>query len=113
MTQSLLEKAPQRDRIEILFAAMGDKSRRNIVYRVMEKSQSIKDLAEPLGITLTGAAQHIKILENAHLIKTRKIGRERICEFDPKGFEMLETFAKFYGELWKSRFDNLRNILED
>lgn len=112
MTQNLLERKPVDENIEIIFEAMGDKSRRQIVYEIIQKSRTIKELATPLGMTITGASQHIKILENANIIITQKIGRERICEFNPKGFEMIESFAKFYGELWKSRFDSLKRLLE-
>lgn len=104
---------PRVQEIEIVFAAMGDRSRRQIVYDLMEKNLTIKEIAEPLGITLTGASQHIKILENAQIVKSIKIGRERVCSFNPKGFEMIETFAKLQNEMWKSRFAKLRTILED
>jgi len=51
----------------------------------MEKEQSIGELAQPLGITLSGLDRHIRVLEAARLIRTRKVGRERRCAIDPEG----------------------------
>ena len=114
MIMAILKEIPiAKEEIENLFFAMGDKSRRKIVYSLMEDSKPIKELAGPLGITITGVTQHIKILENANIVISRKVGRERICEFNPKGFALLENFAKFYSDLWHNRFAALREIVED
>lgn len=114
MIMAIIKEIPiDKEEMENLFFAMGDKSRRQIVYSLMEESKPIKDLASPLGITITGATQHIKILEKANIVISRKIGRERVCEFNPQGFSMLENFAKFYREMWHNRFDTLRDIVEN
>lgn len=114
MIMAILNETPfSKEEMENLFSAMGDKSRRQIIYSLMEDSKPIKELAGPLGITITGATQHIKILENANIVISRKIGRERVCEFNPRGFAMLENFAKFYSDLWQNRFAALREIVED
>ena len=101
-----------RQEIEGLLAALGDGTRRKIFFSLMDREQSIKDLATPLGITLTGLGQHVRVLEGARLVSTRKVGRERICSVDPEGLERLEAFARFQRTLWRSRFDALRQIVE-
>lgn len=101
-----------REEIEGLLAALGDGTRRKIFFALMDREQSVKDLATPLGITLTGLGQHIRILESARLVSTRKVGRERICAVDTEGLERLETFARLQRTLWRSRFDALRRVVE-
>ena len=101
-----------RPEIEGLLAALGDGTRRKIFFSLMDREQSIKDLATPLGITLTGLGQHIRVLETARLVSTRKVGRERICTIDPEGLERLEAFARLQRTLWRSRFDALRQVVE-
>jgi DNA-binding transcriptional ArsR family regulator len=98
--------------VEGIFVALGDSTRRNIFFSLMEREQSIKELAGPLGITLTGLGQHIKVLESAQLVSSRKVGRERRCTVDPAGLELLEAFARLQRSLWRSRFDALRQIVE-
>ena len=98
--------------IEALFFALGEKQRRHIFFTLMEGEKTVKQLAEPMGITLTGLGQHIKILEEAKLVRTQKIGRERICTINPEGLATMEQFAKLHRNLWSSRFSALRKIVE-
>jgi DNA-binding transcriptional ArsR family regulator len=98
--------------VEGIFVALGDTTRRSIFFSLMEREQSIKELATPLGITLTGLGQHIRVLEAAQLVSSRKVGRERRCMIDPAGLERLEAFGQLQRSLWRSRFDSLRQILE-
>ncbi|RYY01433.1 MAG: ArsR family transcriptional regulator [Gammaproteobacteria bacterium] len=98
--------------IEALFFALGEKQRRHIFFTLMEGEKTVKQLAEPMGITLTGLGQHIKILEEAKLVRTQKIGRERICTINPEGLSTMEQFAKLHRNLWSSRFSALRKIVE-
>ncbi len=99
--------------IEGVFAALGDKSRRSIYAALTLKEQTVKELATPIGITLTALGQHIKILEAADLVTSRKVGRERHCSINPAGMASLEGFAQLQRNLWKSRFGALRKLLED
>jgi DNA-binding transcriptional ArsR family regulator len=99
--------------IEGIFAALGDKSRRSIYSALIVKEQTVKELAAPIGITLTALGQHIKILEAADLVLSRKVGRERYCSINPAGMASLEGFAKLQKDLWTSRFGALRKILEE
>lgn len=98
--------------VEGIFVALGDNTRRSIFFSLMEREQSIKELAAPLRITLTGLGQHIRVLEAAQLVSSRKVGRERRCRVDPAGLERLEAFARLQRSLWRSRFDALRHIVE-
>jgi DNA-binding transcriptional ArsR family regulator len=98
--------------VDALFFALGEKQRRYIFFTLMEGERTVKQLAEPLNITLTGLGQHIKILEAAKLVRTEKIGRERICAINPEGLATMEQFAKLHRNLWSSRFSALRKIVE-
>ncbi len=98
--------------IEALFFALGEKQRRYIFFTLMEGEKTVKQLAEPLNITLTGLGQHIKILEAAKLVRTEKVGRERICAINPEGLATMEQFAKLHRNLWSTRFSALRKIVE-
>lgn len=98
--------------IENLFFALGEKQRRSIFFSLMDGEKTVKQLADPLNITLTAIGQHIKILEAAKLVRTEKVGRERVCSVNPEGLATMENFAKFHRSLWRSRFSALRKIVE-
>ena len=88
--------------IEALFFALGEKQRRYIFFTLMEGEKTVKQLAEPLNITLTGLGQHIKILEAAKLVRTEKVGRERICSVNPEvlpPWSNLQNYTGIYGLL--------------
>ena len=99
--------------IEGLFAALGDKSRRSIYAALAERDRTVTELADPIGITLTALGQHLKVLEAAGLVTTRKVGRARLCSLNPEGMAHLEGFARLQRDLWQTRFGALRNLLED
>lgn len=99
--------------IEGIFAAMGDRSRRAIYAALTVREQSVKELADPIGISLTALGQHIKIMEAADLVRSRKVGRERYCSINPAGMAHLEGFAAMQRALWTDRFGALRRLLEE
>ncbi len=61
---------PQIDRT---FAALGDPTRRSILERLGRSSATISELAEPFGISLTGMKKHVRVLEDAELVATKKV----------------------------------------
>jgi DNA-binding transcriptional ArsR family regulator len=99
--------------IEGIFTALGDKSRRSIYAALTVRDQTVKELAGPIGITLTALGQHIKVLKAANLVTCRKVGGERLCSLNPNGMAQLETFAQGQRDLWATRFAALRTDLGD
>ena len=57
------------------FAALADPTRRGILERLGEGSATITELADPAGMSLTGLKKHVRILEDAELVTTEKVGR--------------------------------------
>jgi DNA-binding transcriptional ArsR family regulator len=67
------------------FAALAHPTRRAVLERLRAGSATIGELAEPFGMTLTGMTKHIRMLEEAHLVTTEKVGRVRTCALAPPG----------------------------
>jgi DNA-binding transcriptional ArsR family regulator len=99
--------------ISRIFHALGDPTRRAIVERLREGPTSVSRLAEPLGITLTAVAQHLKVLEDAGLASTQKTGRVRFCRLEGAGFSLLEQWARARRGPWDRRLDRLGELLDD
>jgi DNA-binding transcriptional ArsR family regulator len=104
---------PDHEAISRIFHALGDPTRRAIIERLREGPTSVSRLAEPLGITLTAVAQHLKVLEDAGLASTQKTGRVRHCRMEGTGFAMLEHWARARRGPWDRRLDRLGEILGD
>jgi DNA-binding transcriptional ArsR family regulator len=76
----------QRSVSDRVFHALADPTRRTIIERLGEGPLSVSALAEPLRVTLTAVVQHIRVLEDAGLVRTSKAGRVRSCEIREEGF---------------------------
>lgn len=101
-------RKPDVDRI---LHALGDPMRRAMVERLRERPHSVSGLAGPLEITLTAVGQHLKVLEEAGLVRTEKLGRVRTVRLEAEGFEVLEAWAAEHKGEWVRRLDRLGDVL--
>jgi DNA-binding transcriptional ArsR family regulator len=109
---TILNRMVHYQSIDRTLAALADPTRRRIVERLSRGSASISELAEPLGITLTGVKKHVRLLEDAGLVNTRKVGRVRECELGRGRLEDLEQWIVDYRQAVEQRLDRMAELLE-
>jgi DNA-binding transcriptional ArsR family regulator len=80
--------------VDRTFSALADPTRRAVLERLGAGSASISELARPSGMSLTGMKKHIRVLEEAELVITEKVGRVRRCMLAPYAFEGLGTWQR-------------------
>jgi DNA-binding transcriptional ArsR family regulator len=90
--------------VDRTFAALADPTRRAVLERLGAGSATISQLAEPFGMTLTGMKKHVRLLEEAQLITTEKVGRVRTCTLVPYAFEGIST--------WLQRLDRFAQVVQ-
>src|ERR1700674_3964651 len=90
--------------VDRAFAALADPTRRAVLERLGSGSATISGLAEPFGMSLTGMKKHIRLLEEAQLVTTEKVGRVRRCMLAPYAFEGIST--------WLQRLDRFAQVVE-
>ncbi len=100
-------------KIDRLFHALGDPTRRAILDRLTRGPTSVSRLAEPLGVTLTAVAQHLQILEEVGLVHTEKLGRIRTCRIETAGFRPLEQWIGDHRTAWERKLDRLGELLAE
>lgn len=103
----------QKARIDRVFHALGDPTRRTILEKLSRGPMSVSHLAEPLGLTLAAVVQHLQVLEESDLVRTEKIGRVRTCRIEPRGLSVAEHWIGERRTLWERRFDRLGDLLSD
>lgn len=104
---------PQPDpATERLFDALGDATRRRIIDRLAAAPASVSALAAPLGITLTAVVQHLRVLEEAGLVATEKVGRVRTARLADEGLCAVRDWAHSRRAQWARRLDQLAEMLE-
>jgi len=98
--------------IDRTFAALGDPTRRSVLERLGRGSATITELAEPFGISLTGMKKHVRVLEEAGLVTTAKVGRARMCSAGPRRLEDVQTWTQTYRQMLEQRLDRFGELLE-
>ena len=102
----------QYSRVDRTFAALADPTRRGILERLGGGSATISDLASPAGITLTGMKKHVRVLEEAGLVTTEKVGRSRQCVLGPRRLEDVEEWIGTYRQMLNERLDRFETLLQ-
>ncbi len=90
--------------VDLAFAAIADPTRRAVLERLGTGSATISELAEPFDMSLTGMRKHIRLLEDANLVVTEKVGRARRCVLAPYAFEGIST--------WLQRLDRFAQVVQ-
>lgn len=106
------ERRPQDD-IDRLFHALGDPTRRRMVELIGQRPQSVSALADRFGITLTAVSQHLRLLEEAGLVRTEKLGRTRSCQLEPAGLAGIQSWLADRRSIWEKRLDDLADFLDE
>jgi DNA-binding transcriptional ArsR family regulator len=73
---------------------------------------TVSELAEPIGMSLTGMKKHLRVLEEAELVTTEKVGRTRRCSIGPKRLDDVQAWMDSYRAMVEERFDRLGEFLE-
>src|SRR3979411_2874037 len=94
--RTTLNPMVQYPQIDQTFAALADPTRRGVLERLGRGSATITELAEPFGISLTGMKKHVRVLEDAELVTTEKVGRARRCSLGPRRLEDVEEWIETY-----------------
>ena len=102
----------QYQQLDRSFAALADPTRRDVLRRLGRGSATISDLAEPFGITLTGMKKHVRVLEEAGLVSTAKVGRTRRCSLGPRRLDDVQAWMDDYRRMLDERLDRFGELLE-
>jgi DNA-binding transcriptional ArsR family regulator len=105
----MLEQSATIDR---LFHALADGTRRELIERLSQGPAAVSELARPLPMSLAAVAQHLQVLEDCGVVTTRKVGRVRTCQLDPRGLLQAERWIASRRALWEGRLDRLGALLE-
>jgi DNA-binding transcriptional ArsR family regulator len=101
----------QSSRIDPLFHALADPTRRSMVERLALGPASVSELAAPLLMSLSAVVQHLAILETSGLVRSEKIGRVRTCSIEPAALSLAEQWIAQRRVDWERRFDRLGDYL--
>lgn len=101
----------QTGRLDAVFHALGDATRRQMLRDLAEGQRTVGELAAPFDMSLAAASKHIKALERAGLVRRQVQGRTHICRLEARPLEDAHEWTGFYERFWSSRLDALEGLL--
>jgi DNA-binding transcriptional ArsR family regulator len=99
-------------RLDTVFTAVADPTRRGILERLGRREASITELADAFDMTLTGLKKHVRVLEDAGLVQTKKVGRVRTCALGPRRMTAEAAWIAKYHQMVEAQLDSLGEFLE-
>ena len=103
----------QTSRLDTVFHALGDSTRRRMLRDLAEGERTVSQLAEPFAISLAAASKHIKVLEQAGLLRREIRGRTHVCRLDPGPLASAHQWLAVYERFWTGRLDVLERLLRE
>jgi|SRR6266496_5105378 len=99
--------------LDLVFRALGDRTRRALVERLVRGPASVSELAAPLTMSLAAVVQHLQVLEAAGIIRSEKVGRVRTCRIEPDVLRAGEGWLGRQRTTWESNLDRLGDFLAE
>lgn len=100
------------DHVEMdgVFHALAHGARRDMLGRLAQGELTVGELAEPLEMSLAGASKHVKVLEQAGLVRRTIEGRRHVCRLEPGPLGSASAWLRFYERHWQERLDALEDV---
>ena len=100
-------------RLDEVFAALSDPTRRSILARLAKGEATVMELAEPFDMTQPAISRHLKVLETAGLILRRAEGTTRPCRLAGGGIDAIEQWLAMLHKALARNYDRLDAILAE
>lgn len=100
-------------RLDRVFLALADSTRRAMIEQLSAGPCSISELAAPYDVTLTAIGQHVAALEASGLVTSEKVGRVRTVTLEARALERAERWLLTHRSRWEKRLDRLGALLAE
>ena len=101
------------DPLSITFAALADPTRRAILARLASGEKSVTELARPFDMSMPAISKHLRVLEDAGLIKTARAAQTRPRRLSAKPLKQAAAWIEHYRRFWEESFDRLDVYLQE
>jgi DNA-binding transcriptional ArsR family regulator len=99
--------------LDVVFQALANATRREILARLADREHTVGELAEPLAMSLAAASKHIKVLERVGLVRQTVSGRTHVCRLEPLPLAAASDWLGFYERFWRARLDALEALMDE
>ena len=99
------------DRLDIIFAALADPTRRRILAMLLEDDMAVTDVAEPFEMSLAAVSKHLGLLGRSGLISQEKRGRVKWCKLEPDALRDASVWMQGFGQFEPVNLDAFERFL--
>ena len=103
---------PAADRLDQIFAALADPTRRRVLSMLLEDDMAVSDVAAPFEMSLAAISKHLGVLAAAGLIRQERRGRITWCKLDPEGMRTASIWMQSFGQFDPVDLDDFERFLE-
>lgn len=101
------------EQLDAAFQALSDPIRRSVLVQLVRGEAAVSELAGGYAISLPAFLKHVRVLESAGLVSTRKVGRVRYCRHAPSQLAAAEAWMREHRQFWELQLDRLDRYLTD
>jgi DNA-binding transcriptional ArsR family regulator len=101
------------DRLDRVFAALADPTRRGILAQLSRGARSVTELAEPHDMSLPAISKHLRVLENSGLITRGRDAQWRPCRLQAAPLKEAVDWIAQYKRHWEESLDRLDEYLQE
>ena len=94
-----------------VFNALANKHRREVIHSLAIQPRSISELASLRNLSLPAIHKHIRVLEEAAMVKRRKVGRTNFLALDRAPLRLLQTWVEQFHPYWGTEAESLETYL--
>lgn len=101
------------DRLDLIFRALGDRTRRALLMRLSNGPEMVTELARHFDMSLPAVGKHIRVLERAGLLQRTITGRVHRCSLDAAPLKDADAWLTHYESFWSDTLDALQEHVLD
>ncbi len=102
----------QEQRLDVVFHALSDRTRRTILRAVSTEARSVGEIARPFPVSLAAVSKHLKVLEAAELVTRERRGTTQMVRLNARAMRPADEWLAYYERFWTQQLDALQTYLE-
>jgi len=104
-------ESDEEDRADALFHALADRTRRDIMRRVLAGEHSVSALAAKYDMSFAAVQKHVAVLEKAGLLTKRRDGREQLASGDVTAVRSVASMLTELEQVWRGRIARIDELI--
>ena len=107
------EAASRSARLDAVFAALADPTRRAIIERLSSSEARVTEVAEPFDMSLNAVSKHIRVLEASGVVERHRRGRDHILSINTRSLDEVDGWIERMHRYWEGRLDAMERLLRE